>query len=237
MINFESIEPFVIGLMAFAFLMAVMLGIARLAERLSSGLHVFGNVVTGPVSTVTLAVAREPGRSATGSTTSVAAVNGVASVTSETLTAGAAAASQSVLQQSPTTGTAGQALSTAVKVAVTDAFGNVVTSDTSTVAIAVASGPGGFAVGSTTSVAAVNGVATFSNLILDTAGSYTLSLSDGDSDRRHDGDDQRQPGGGQPARIEAVANERHRRAGTGSLGEGGSGRRLRQRGHQRHARP
>ena len=44
-----------------------------------------------------------------------------------------------------------------------DAFGNVVTSDTSTVTIAVASGPGGFAAGSTTSVAAVNGVATFSN--------------------------------------------------------------------------
>ena len=48
---------------------------------------------------------------------------------------------------------------------------NVVTSNTSTVAVSVASGPGGFASGSTTSVAAVNGVATFSNLIFDTAGS------------------------------------------------------------------
>ena len=42
--------------------------------------------------------------------------------------------------------------------------------NTSTVTLAVASGPGGFATGSTTSVAAVNGVATFSNLLLDTAG-------------------------------------------------------------------
>jgi hypothetical protein len=76
-------------------------------------------------------------------------------------------------------GTAGQALSPSVQVAVEDAFGNVVTSDTSTVAIAVASGPGGFTGGSTISVAAVKGVATFSNLVLNQAGSYTLSASDG----------------------------------------------------------
>ena len=33
----------------------------------------------------------------------------------------------------------------------------------------------GFATGSTTSVTAVNGIATFSNLVLNTAGSYTLT--------------------------------------------------------------
>jgi hypothetical protein len=88
-------------------------------------------------------------------------------------------ASQLVLQQAPTTGTPGQPLSPSVKVALEDAFGNVVTSDTSTVTIAVASGPGGFAAGSTTSVAAVSGVATFSNLILGTAGTYTLKATDG----------------------------------------------------------
>jgi hypothetical protein len=88
-------------------------------------------------------------------------------------------ASQLVLQQSPTSGTPGQALSPSVNVAVEDAFGNVVTSDKSTVTIAVASGPGGFAVGSTTSVAAVSGVATFSNLILSLAGTYTLKATDG----------------------------------------------------------
>ena len=63
--------------------------------------------------------------------------------------------------------------------AVKDQFGNVVTSNTSTITVAVASGPGGFASGSTTSVAAVNGVATFSNLMLKCAGTYTLSVSDG----------------------------------------------------------
>ena len=66
-----------------------------------------------------------------------------------------------------------------MKVAVEDQFGNVVTTDTSTVTLTVASGPGGFASGSTTSVSAVKGIATFSNLLLDTAGSYTLGASDG----------------------------------------------------------
>ena len=66
-----------------------------------------------------------------------------------------------------------------MKVAVEDQFGNVVTTDTSTVTLTVATGPGGFANGSTTSVAAVKGIATFSNLLLDTAGSYTLNAADG----------------------------------------------------------
>ena len=43
----------------------------------------------------------------------------------------------------------------------------------------MSSGPGGFAAGSKTQAAAINGVATFDQLILDTAGSYTLSASDG----------------------------------------------------------
>ena len=49
---------------------------------------------------------------------------------------------------------------------VEDQFGNIVTTDSSTVTISLASGPGGFATGSTISVAAVNGIATFSNLVL-----------------------------------------------------------------------
>ncbi len=161
----------------------------------------FGNVVTSNTSTVTIALASGPGGLTTGSTTSVAAVSGVAtfsnlvldtagtytfkatdgtltSVTSANISVNPAAASQLVLEQAPTSGTAGQALSPSVKAALEDPFGNVVTSNTSTVTVAVASGPGGFAAGSTNSVAAVSGVATFSNLILDTSGSDTLSVSD-----------------------------------------------------------
>ena len=163
----------------------------------------FGNVVTSDKSTVTIAVASGPGGFAAGSTTSVAAVSGVATfsnlilglagtytlkATDGTLRASPRevsssarwrAASQLAYQQTPSTGTAGTALSPSIKVAVEDSSGNVVTSDTSTVTITIASGPGSFAAGSTTSVAAVNGVATFSNLILDTAGTYTLKATDG----------------------------------------------------------
>ncbi len=161
----------------------------------------FGNVVTTNTSNVKIAIASGPGGLTTGSTTRVAAVNGVATfnnlvldtagaytlqatdnsltaATSSTLTINPGASTQLAYAQIPTTGTAGHALSPAVQVAVEDAFGNVVTSDTSTVVVAVATGPGGFT-GSTTSVAAIAGVATFNNLVLDTSGTYTLTSTDG----------------------------------------------------------
>jgi hypothetical protein len=161
-----------------------------------------GNVVASNTSTVTVTVASGPGSFASGSATSVAAVSGVATfsnlifntagtytlsisdgsltgVTTATITVSPGAASKLVMTQTPASGTAGQALGTVLKVALEDAFGNVVTSNSSTVAVTVASGPGVFATGSTTSVAAINGVATFSNLVLNTAGTYTLSVSDG----------------------------------------------------------
>ena len=99
--------------------------------------------------------------------------------TSGNIVVTAAGASKLVFQTVPGSGTAGSASSPAVTVEVEDPNGNVLTGNTSTVTLAVASGRGGFATGSTTSVAAVNGVATFSNLLLDTAGTYTLSAGDG----------------------------------------------------------
>jgi hypothetical protein len=165
-------------------------------------LDVFGNVVTGNTSTVTLSIATGPGVFAAGSTLSVAAVNGVATFsnlklntagaytlkaadgtltvpTSGSFTINPAAASRTAFQSIPATGTAGTVLPSAVKVAVLDAFGNVVTSDTSTVTLSVSTGPGVFAAGSTLSVAAVSGIATFNNLKLKTAGTYTLKAIDG----------------------------------------------------------
>src|SRR5207244_2805368 len=65
--------------------------------------------------------------------------------------------------------------SPAVTVRLLDVFNNLTTSSAS-VAL-TPSGPGGFTLGSTTNVAAVNGVATFSNLVLTTAGTYTLSAA------------------------------------------------------------
>src|SRR5262249_33054849 len=99
--------------------------------------------------------------------------------TSGNITINTQSALHLVFTQTPTTGTAGQALAPSLQVAIEDQFGNVATSNTSTVTIAVASGPGGFASGSPLSVAAVNGVAPFGNLILDAAGPYTLNVTGG----------------------------------------------------------
>jgi hypothetical protein len=162
----------------------------------------FGNVATSNTSTVSIAASTGPAALANTSTTSVAAVNGVATfskvifntagtytvkvadgslaaVTSGNITIAAAAASKLVFTQTPASATAGKALSPAIKVAVEDAFGNVVTSNTSKITLVVNSGPNGFTSGSTTTVAAVAGVATFSNLVATNAGSYVIGASDG----------------------------------------------------------
>jgi hypothetical protein len=162
----------------------------------------FGDVITGDSSTVTIPVSTGPARLSAGSITSAVAVNGIATfssllfdaagtytlgandgsltgATSDTITIGAGAASKLFVSDAPVVATAGQALSPGVTVVVEDAFGNAVTSDTSTITLSVNNGPAGFANGSTTSAVAVNGVATFNNLILDAAGVYTLNAADG----------------------------------------------------------
>jgi hypothetical protein len=95
-----------------------------------------------------------------------------------TLTVNAQTASKLVFTQSPTTATRGTAVSPVVKVSVEDQSGNVVTGDNSTVTVTLSSGT--FAGGSNTATAqAVNGVATFNNLVFNTPGSVTLTASDG----------------------------------------------------------
>jgi hypothetical protein len=79
--------------------------------------------------------------------------------------------------QQPTTVAGSGTISPAVTVYVEDANGNVLLTDDSNVTLSVASGPG--TLGGTTTVAAVDGVATFNNLSLDTPGSYVLSATDG----------------------------------------------------------
>ena len=73
--------------------------------------------------------------------------------------------------------TAGVADSPSIVVDVEDQFGNIVTSDSSNVTLAVASGPGSLS--GTLTMAASSGIATFGNVKLNTAGSYTLTASDG----------------------------------------------------------
>jgi len=94
------------------------------------------------------------------------------------ITVNPAAASQLVFGQQPGTTTSGQAISPAVTVSVEDQYGNVVTSNNSTVTLTLSSGT--FEGRSATARAtASGGVATFSTLKIDTAGSYTLRVTDG----------------------------------------------------------
>jgi hypothetical protein len=65
-----------------------------------------------------------------------------------------------------------------VTVDVEDASGNIVATDDSTVTLSVGPGTTG-ALGGTLTATAVNGVATFSNVILEEGGTYTLKATDG----------------------------------------------------------
>ncbi len=143
----------------------------------------FGNVVLGPQTAVNGVVTFAPQTLTVAGTTHLNATvvtsgSPLSNAVTITLVTTPAAAAKLVITQSPTTGSAGTALG-AVKVAVEDPYGNMLTGDTSTVTLTVGTGPGGFTAGSTTSVAAVNGVATFANLVLNTKGTYTLKASDG----------------------------------------------------------
>ena len=66
-----------------------------------------------------------------------------------------------------------------VDVEVEDQFGHLVTSANSDITLAIAMGPDGATLAGTTTVASVNGVATFSDLSLPIQGTYTLAASDG----------------------------------------------------------
>jgi len=156
----------------------------------------FGNVVTSDTSTITLSANNGPGDLL--GTTSVAAANGVAmfnnlalhlggtytlsaadsgltGATSGNFTIASAPASQLVFTQDTTDTTAGQHIS-ALEVTVEDAFGNVVTTDASSITISIGSGTGPLL--GTKTHNAVNGVATFSDLSLDQAGTVTLAATD-----------------------------------------------------------
>ena len=85
-----------------------------------------------------------------------------------------AAASQVVFTQGPPTATAGQTLGT-VQATIEDAYGNVETGDNSDqVTLSVNSGPS-TQLGGTLTETVQAGIAIFSNLLLDTSGSYTLA--------------------------------------------------------------
>src|SRR5207302_971874 len=168
-----------------------------------TALDAAGDPVPGLTGSVTVALGSNPGGSTLGGTTTVAAVNGVASFgdlsanktgTGYALTATAAgltpatssgfnitpgAASQLVFGTQPSTTVANRQITPAVKVQALDAFGNVATGFTGAVAIALGSNPGGSTLSGTTPVAAVSGVATFFVSLNKAGTGYTLAASAG----------------------------------------------------------
>jgi len=94
------------------------------------------------------------------------------------VTCAAPPATQLAFTVQPNNATAGSAISPAVQVTARDASGNVSTSFSGSITIAVGSGPSGGTLSGTMTMSAVNGVATFSNLIITRAGSgYTLTAA------------------------------------------------------------
>ena len=88
-----------------------------------------------------------------------------------------AAASQVVITSEPP---ATVKLSTAfsLQASIEDAYGNLVTTATNIVSVALANNPGGATLGGTLSISASGGVATFFNLTINKVGNgYTLELS------------------------------------------------------------
>jgi beta-glucanase (GH16 family) len=164
----------------------------------------FGNIETSDSSNVVISIDTGPGTLTSSSKTTVAAINGVATFTNLSLsTAGnytltaadssdgltsspsssftiTPASSEKLVFTTPPTGTSAGATLSPIIATIQDSFGNVETTDNSSVSIAIAASPSGavFAGSSKITVTAVNGIATFSNLILDTAGNYTLIASD-----------------------------------------------------------
>jgi hypothetical protein len=159
----------------------------------------YGNVLTTGNEVVTLSVFSGPDNGKLIGTVHEAAIDGVATFTGINVTKGGTyvlsastheltvnstsfamggpkIATSLVFLQGPTDVVAGQDMTPAVTVQVLDQFGNVLTTDHSVVKLTVNTGP------STKGVFAANikdGVATFSNVLFDKAGAYTLRASDG----------------------------------------------------------
>ena len=77
----------------------------------------------------------------------------------------------------PNSSNVGQVISPPVEVVARDSLGGINSSFTGTITIALASNSTGGALSGTTLVRPVNGIASFSNLAVDKAGTYTLQAS------------------------------------------------------------
>lgn len=162
-----------------------------------------GNTVPSFTDPVTLSISSNPGNGTlSGTTTQVAdtgvavfgdlsinnagtgyrleAASGALNATSGAFSILAGGASRLVFTVQPTTTVAGTAISPAVQVSELDSLGNTVSSFAGTVTLTITSGAGtaGASLSGTTTVTASGGVASFSTLSIDSAGTgYTLTAS------------------------------------------------------------
>src|SRR5439155_1509419 len=90
----------------------------------------------------------------------------------------AVAVTQLAFTGQPSNAVAGAAITPAVQVSAQDALGNTITSFAGNVTVSIANNAGGGTLSGTVTIAAVNGVASFSTLSIDKVGSgYTLTAS------------------------------------------------------------
>src|SRR5207247_1333305 len=165
-------------------------------------LDALGNLVPSFAGSVTVALGTNPGGATVSGTTPVTAVGGVATFsdlsinktgTGYTLTASASGfapvtstafditpgtATQLAFTPQPSTTVAGAAISPAVQVTALDPAGNAVPGFTGSVTVALGTNPGGATLGGATTVAAVNGVASFGDLSANKTGTgYALTAT------------------------------------------------------------
>jgi streptogramin lyase len=115
-------------------------------------------------------------RAASGYTLQASAV-GVDSVTTSAITVTPASATQLVITQQPPA-TVKVSSPFTLKASIEDQYGNVVTTASGTVSVALANNPTGATLGGTTSVTVSQGVASFTNLTINKTGSgYTLQVT------------------------------------------------------------
>jgi hypothetical protein len=160
-----------------------------------------GIVVTGATNPVTIAIGANPSAGTLAGTLTATPVNGTASFPNVsistagngyTLTAGAtgltgttsaafnvlATPTQLKFITQPSNSVAGKSIAPAVQVAIEDANGSIVAGATTPIIIAIGTNPGTGTLAGTTTGNPANGVATFSNLNISSAGTgYTLTAT------------------------------------------------------------
>lgn len=131
-----------------------------------------GTTVNGIVNFNNLSIA------AAGTYTLTALTSGLTNATSGSFSITPGAPSALAFRVQPANAGVGAAITPAIAVAIVDSLGNVVTSATHAVTLSLANNPTGATLAGTTTVTAVNGIATFADLSLDRAGTgFTLAAT------------------------------------------------------------